>query len=310
VRTAPGTGGNATRALLPALGVLALVAIVAIAAAGSTPSGSNAFRLPGDSLLDAILTFVVIAAIPALLLYWYGILYSYPLRSRRMLLGSILGFAGFILVFILLIVYWYRRWYSREPTEGVDEPGFGGSLPPAELPRGGGSTYEAEFSWIAVFVLVGLAGIAALAFLATYVAVRRARAAVGGESKVIADALADALDDSLDDLRAEADPRRAVIAAYARLERVLAAHEFPRLASETPDELLARLLPGLDVGRRSISRLTDLFTWAKFSHHDVDSDMKEEAIAALGQVRDELRASAEQRELQRLRLLRAGEDPA
>ena len=34
---------------------------------------------------------------------------------------------------------------------------------------------------------------------------------------------ADVLDETLDDLRAETDPRRAVIAAYARMERALAA---------------------------------------------------------------------------------------
>ena len=46
------------------------------------------------------------------------------------------------------------------------------------------------------------------------------------------------LDETLDDLRAEADPRRAIIAAYARLERVLAANGVPRTA-ETSDEYLA-----------------------------------------------------------------------
>ena len=40
----------------------------------------------------------------------------------------------------------------------------------------------------------------------------------------------------------------------------------------------------------AIGRLTELFTQAKFSHHDVDSTMKESAIEALGQVRGELRA--------------------
>ena len=43
----------------------------------------------------------------------------------------------------------------------------------------------------------------------------------------------------------------------------------------------------------SVTRLTDLFEWAKFSRHDVDHGMKDEAIAALVAVRDELRAVAE-----------------
>ena len=107
--------------------------------------------------------------------------------------------------------------------------------------------------------------------------------------------LANVLDETLDDLRAEADPRRAVIAAYARLERALATQGFARRPSETPEELLSRVLGRLEVSDESIRRLTDLFERAKFSQHDVDSAMKDEAIAALQQVRDELRAAEERR---------------
>jgi hypothetical protein len=37
-------------------------------------------------------------------------------------------------------------------------------------------------------------------------------------------------------------------------------------------------------------RLTSLFERAKFSEHSIDARMKEDAIAAVGAVRDELRA--------------------
>jgi hypothetical protein len=37
-------------------------------------------------------------------------------------------------------------------------------------------------------------------------------------------------------------------------------------------------------------RLTALFERAKFSEHSIDARMKEDAIAAVGAVRDELRA--------------------
>ena len=58
----------------------------------------------------------------------------------------------------------------------------------------------------------------------------RARKRARGEldMRAFSRPLAAAVDESLDDLRAEPDPRRAVIAAYARLERVLAAHGLPR----------------------------------------------------------------------------------
>ena len=42
------------------------------------------------------------------------------------------------------------------------------------------------------------------------------------------------------------------------------------------------------------NRLTGLFQWAKFSPHTVDETMRAEAIDALTQVRDELRAKREE----------------
>jgi len=132
--------------------------------------------------------------------------------------------------------------------------------------------------------------LAALAVAALVIANRRANPS--SAQAELAEELALTLDLSLDDLRAETDPRRAVIAAYARLERVLAAHGEPRQDADTPEEHLARVLGHLDVDRRAVRRLVDLFVQAKFSQHEVDARMKDEAIGALEQVRAELRAVA------------------
>jgi signal transduction histidine kinase len=94
-----------------------------------------------------------------------------------------------------------------------------------------------------------------------------------------------------------------VIACYARLERALAAAGFPRRRAETQVEHLTRILGELDIETGAVRRLNDLFLRAKFSHHEVDSGMKEEAIAALVDVRDELRASEERRRELELSLL-------
>ena len=48
--------------------------------------------------------------------------------------------------------------------------------------------------------------------------------------------------------------------------------------------------PG-SLSRLATSRLTALFSWAKFSGHDVAPEMKQEAIEALEAVREELRAA-------------------
>ena len=106
-------------------------------------------------------------------------------------------------------------------------------------------------------------------------------------------AIALALDESLDDLRSDPDIRRAIIAAYARMERALAAAGIPRRLSEAPFEYVARALQSLDAGGPTVARLTDLFEHAKFSHHEPDESMRQEAIAALVAVRDELRAPVE-----------------
>jgi Domain of unknown function (DUF4129) len=96
--------------------------------------------------------------------------------------------------------------------------------------------------------------------------------------------------DAIDDLRGEADPRRAVIAAYARMERVLGQHGQPRRPSEAPFEYLARVLLRLRVRQAAVRDLTELFERAKFSTHEIDQRMKERAIAALISVRDDLGA--------------------
>ncbi len=68
---------------------------------------------------------------------------------------------------------------------------------------------------------------------------------------------------------------------------------FRDIAAETSDEYLSRVLRDLELDSGAVERLTRLFTRAKFSQHDVDIAMKEEAIGALEQVRDELRLARE-----------------
>ncbi|MBA3844696.1 MAG: DUF4129 domain-containing protein [Actinobacteria bacterium] len=99
------------------------------------------------------------------------------------------------------------------------------------------------------------------------------------------------MNDAIDDLEAEPDARRAVIAAYARMEAVLARHGLRRRPSETPVEYLRRVLLGLTERADAVSRLTDLFEQAKFSRHEIDGAMKQDAIGALREIRDDLRGA-------------------
>ena len=166
--------------------------------------------------------------------------------------------------------------------------------PPGAHPKPGSKTIgpaaqsHAHLSWIA-----GLGATALLAAAAA--AVWYASRTTAQPDKVRtgnAEAISAALDEGLADLRAEPDPRRAIIAAYAHMERALAAVGMPRRPAEAPLEYLERALVDLRATAGSARRLTDLFRIAKFSDHPVDAQAKEDAIAALEAVRDELRAAA------------------
>jgi len=137
--------------------------------------------------------------------------------------------------------------------------------------------------------LIVAAAVVALAVAALALRARRRREVAGGAGDQ-EDALVAALDDSLADLADEPDPRRAVIRAYERMERALAARGAPRDRAETPVEYLRRALAAVRASQGSIRRLTDLFELARFSAHVIDAAAKQEAIAALSALRAELDA--------------------
>jgi hypothetical protein len=173
--------------------------------------------------------------------------------------------------------------------EVVDVGADRGRANPPDVGATDSAAYRAEFAWIPVLVVVSLIVVAVVAYV---LAGRRRRSARVSDEVALAENLADALEDTLDDLRAEPDPRRAVVAAFARLERVLAAAGVARARAETADEYVARVLELLEVSPEAIGCLTGLFDRAKFSQHAIDEAMKQEAIDALERVRDELRVAA------------------
>lgn len=278
--------------------MLALTALVAIAATGSTPPGSERTRQPGNELLNIVFSlWLVLLAIGALLLV-YGLTQRRAVaeemayrRKRRYSLTFL-----FLLGALTAAVYLEAQRRHAHPLGLGDNGGAGSRSPLDRQSHVGVRDYHAQFAWIPVVVIVGLAGAAILAWM---LAARRRRQA-DVERTTLRETLEDVIEETLDDLAAEPDPRRAVIACYARLERALAAVGHSRRRAETQEEHLARILGQLDIETTSVRRLNALFERAKFSQHDVDSSMKEEAIAALVQVREELRTAEERRhELER-----------
>ena len=76
-----------------------------------------------------------------------------------------------------------------------------------------------------------------------------------------------AVDDSVEDLRAEPDPRRAIVRCYARFERAAAASGVERKPWSTPMEFMREALRRLPLPRTAVPTLTGLFELARFSHH-------------------------------------------
>lgn len=285
------------------MGILALVAVVAIASRGSTPTGGAGARRPTDTLLDILLSLYLVGLVAGAILLLYMLMLRRTAVSQaggsrrdwRNTLGLlILVGAGLLLARDISTRRLEGRTITVPPAPG------GGALTPTTA---GQQEYEAEFAWIPVSITLGLLALAVAGVWWSERSRRRARGERGANP--FADALAAAVDESLDDLRAEQDPRRAVIAAYARLERVLASHGLPRRPSEAPLEYLARMLGELSVSPPAARRLTDLFERAKFSQHAVGPEMKEQAIGALETVRDDLAAARALAEAEREAALEA-----
>ena len=71
--------------------------------------------------------------------------------------------------------------------------------------------------------------------------------------------LARIFDETLEDLRAEQDPRRAVIAAYSRMESILGNYGMERRPSEAPHEYVSRVLEQVVASGSAVRRLTRLY---------------------------------------------------
>ncbi len=288
----------------PLLGLAALVLLlvaVAIASTGSVPAGSGGARRPAAGFVDALISLYLVLMVVGAGLWVYVLLIrkdavamAVSARARR---RPWVSFVTLALGFGLLALF--VRWLSVDEgmRQRLSRFGLQSGNRTARGDIGKRGDFEPQFATGPVLVVLVLVAIAVLAWYLSYRARRRRLEPM---TETLLPALADVLDETLDDLRAETDPRRAVIAAYSRMERALAAFGLPRSPAEAPDEYLQRIFADLEVSRLATSRLTTLFTWAKFSGHDVAPQMKQEAIEALEAVRAELRAAEILAEQQRL----------
>jgi Domain of unknown function (DUF4129) len=274
------------RAAGAVLAVLLLLAVVALAAAAGGPSTGGAGKDLADPLATLLFVFggIWVAALLVASPIMTGLTLTAGEPRPRRWHGNVL--AGVIFLSLVLAALAILR--KLRPGFGGEGEQPTGPVTPT-TPEGTGRVPTIDPASVDWFV-VGLVFVAALvgfAILAAVLVRPRGRSLPELEAR---EQLETMLDETLEDLRRERDPRRAVIAAYARMERSLGAYGLPRRPWEAPLEYLGRVLAELTGSAMAAKRLTRLFERAKFSEHSIDGKMKEDAIDAVGAVRDELRA--------------------
>jgi tetrahydromethanopterin S-methyltransferase subunit B len=291
--TEPGQQSSTRSMRLVIVGIvlIVLLGIVALVSRGHvSPAGNGAHdRGASQSLANAVFTLWMIA-----MLFGVGLLaYTLSVKKRDSTRGEfrlkplLAGLIFFAAVVIGLVVA-YNHIGKKPQQQKLKTPTIGKQhLKKSDRQRlqKALNPHSPTFQWeiaAGVFALVFALGATAL------IASARKRSKVVRELTIAQELMA-MLDETLDDLRNETDPRKAVIAAYARMEKILAAHGLPRRASEAPLEYLSRVLVELRVSEEAVTRLTSLFARAKFSEHEIGPEAKAEAIDALVSLRDDLR---------------------
>jgi uncharacterized protein DUF4129 len=162
-------------------------------------------------------------------------------------------------------------------------PKFATHDPRQPKPKHPGKSAADGAAALAAGIAAGVVGLAAFAVVRS----RRRRDEPEPRALVAAGAR-----DALEAAAIPADPRAAVLVAYARMEAALARAGLARRASEAPREYLSRLEAGLGGGRAPAARLTGLFERARFSAHPIGEDVRRDALGALDALRADLERPA------------------
>jgi hypothetical protein len=281
---------RAVPAAVASVAVAVLLLVVALASrpeasAAGLRLGEDPVRVIVDALTYLLFTLVLLSLAVIIWVLWPRPdeeMPQLPQRRRRSMLAT-----AIVLALAVVAATWLRSAHFR----GLNLPGAGGpsALPQSSpgLPSTAGGAHGGV-DW-AAFTIVAI--LVAAAVLLAWRAWRRLAGTSGpAKRKALAEVRA-VLDDAIEDVLGVADPRRAVIAAWARLERVLARHNLPRAQAEAPLEYAARA--GVEIGAHAaaLERLAGLFEWARFSLHEVTPAMRQEALDGLLAVRDDLRSA-------------------
>jgi hypothetical protein len=276
---------SAARTAALAGSLVALLVVVSVAAR----SGDHGRAMPGGSLASAaghhaaVWVLLVIGPIAGVL--GLGVfLYSQVVRRRDPALAVMRRKARrrllvFVAIAIALEIYYLRTGHNplsflhiRNPLANVSPPPPAKGHPHAAAPGNGFATVDWAIAGVTWLLIVA-------AVIVVYRRMRRTEELEDGAAPL---ELEDGVPDTrLARLRAEKDPRRAVIGAYALMDGLMADRALGRRRSEAPVEYLGRMtLAGY--GRiTALGRLTRLYARARFSTHPVDTGMQAEAVDAV-----------------------------
>ena len=274
------------RRLVP-LGLLVAVLLAAagIASHGRPLAGGRGTG-PTATFFDYVATTLILVTLVFLVVAVWSVLSQRtadgrPPRGRWSLVSALLSFGVSMLIAALLLHTGFvdRLRHFEQNLNKQQQTQNGRKQPPT-----GRNVRNPHLRWDEIAVFVALIAGTGIVLYANRRTRRTPRPWRFGRNEEVAQAL----DESIDDLRSDPDLRRAIIAAYARMEHALARAGIARHPSEAPFEYMERALRSLDTSADGAKRLTGLFEWAKFSHHEPEPAMRDEAIAALVAVRDEL----------------------
>jgi len=270
--------GGALRAGALALLIVGFLALVTLGASGAHGTGHArlAERQVPNTLQDSWVTLLTIAYVVVIV----AVIVTIFRRRDRWEDPRSHWLENFVAILVLMALltgvgFWAVRhghFHARNQTQQAQQGQAQGHKSVAFKPL---AARPAHFQWPLALALGGLVLLGGV-----WVVVRRSRSQEATEAESVEEELVRAA-------------RRAVIAAYASMERILASHGLVRRGAEVPYEYLARVLHVLAVRESSVRSLTELFEYAKFSDHEIDRSMKEHAIDSLVAIQDDLQARQE-----------------
>jgi hypothetical protein len=288
---------NAPRSIKLTIVSVALLALLAVVAFASRSGlGPESQAQPTPRYVSYAFTLFLIVFVLAIPVAAYGFLIQAregQVARKSFKSRIISNFATMIFFgFLAFMVFYLKRHHNQIfhiDTSALDKSKNALKNRPH---RAGAGKYEPQFEWIVFWIALAGVLIGAVVMYLLYRRNKQRKVLTAEAEPSVTEDLVASMSSAIEDIEAEPDARRAVIAAYARMEGVLGRHGLRRKPSETPLEYLRRILLGLTGRADAVRRLTGLFEQAKFSRHEIDASMKQDAIGALREIRDDMEATA------------------